>query len=83
MEKLSQELPSTSSSVREVRTPGNSCGSRNTSVSRRSVLECQIPKPLHVMPQQEVSTRTAWYTDVNWTYGEYFDELTYITYDFE
>ena len=83
MEKLPQELPGTSPSVREVRTPGNGRGSRRTCVAGRSVLERQIPKPLYVMPQPQVSTRTTWYTDVNWTYGDYFDELTYITYDFE
>jgi len=83
MEKLSEELLGTSSSVREVRTPGNGCGSRCASVARRGVLERQIPKPLHVMPQPQVSQRAGWYIDANWTYGEYFDELTYISYDSE
>lgn len=33
-------------------------------------------------PTQE-RARTEWYQDVTWTWGDYYDELTYISYDYE
>ena len=36
---------------------------------------------MHVVSQQEVSQREGWYDDATWTWGDYWDDLTYITYE--
>ena len=38
---------------------------------------------MQVMSQPKERTRTSWYEEVTWTWGDYYDELTYISYDYE
>lgn len=83
MEKLSQGVPSTSSSVRQMRTPGNGCRSHHTSKQRRQLLGWSVSTHVRQLSQPQECAGTTWYSNVNWTYGEDWDELTYITYDFE
>lgn len=41
----------------------------------------QLTKHVHAVPQSQECTGAEWYEDVNWTYGDYWDELYYITYE--
>jgi hypothetical protein len=36
---------------------------------------------VHVVSQQKVSQGEGWYDDATWTWGDYWDDLTYITYE--
>lgn len=38
---------------------------------------------MHFMSQPKERQRAEWYSNVTWTYGDYYDELAYITYDYE
>jgi len=38
---------------------------------------------MRVMSQPQECQGKEWYEHVNWTYGDYYDELHYITYDYE
>lgn len=36
---------------------------------------------MHVMSQPQECQGEGWYDDASWTWGDYWDELSYITYD--
>ena len=33
------------------------------------------------MPHAQECTGAGWYDDASWTWGDYFDDLSYITYE--
>jgi hypothetical protein len=42
------------------------------------------PQPaatVHVMPQPQERQGEGWYDDASWTWGDYYDDLCYITYE--
>lgn len=38
---------------------------------------------MQVMSHEQERQRASWYEEVTWTWGDYYDELTYISYDYE
>ncbi len=36
---------------------------------------------LHAMPQPQECQGEGWYDDATWTWGDYYDDLCYITYE--
>lgn len=49
------------------------------------LLEGTVSKYVHVMPQRQkcegTETANGWWSYVNWTHGDYHQEIIYITYD--
>lgn len=83
VENIQKGLPQTSSVVREVSSRIGGGGSRHPSDARRRLLCRTIPSVVRVMSQPQECQGKEWYEHVNWTYGDYYDELHYITYDYE
>ena len=82
MEKTTESLPSAKPSVRRVRMACKRSGPRDASNAGRGVLRRQeLTTVVYVMPQQKERTRTRWYNECTWTWGEDFEELCYITYE--
>ena len=40
-----------------------------------------IPSYVQAVPPAQECEGEGWYTHVEWTWGDYYDELTYITYE--
>lgn len=38
---------------------------------------------MQVMSHAQVSAGEGWYDDATWTWGDYWDELMYISYDYD
>jgi len=83
MEAIQKDIPTTASRLRQVRMGSNSRGPHHTSESGRQLLGWAISTHVQVMPQPQERTRASWYEEVTWTWGDYYDELTYISYDYE
>ena len=67
--------------VREVRVASNSCGSHQASQSGWRLLQRPIPGDVQELSQPQECAGTGWYDDATWTWGEYFEDLTYISYE--
>jgi len=83
METIQKDIPATTSRLRQVRMASNSGRPHYTSESGRQLLGWAIPTDVQVMSQPQERTRASWYEEVTWTWGDYYDELTYISYDYE
>jgi len=83
MEAIQKDIPTTAPRVRQVRLGSNSRGPHHTSKSRRQLLGWTISTHVQVMSHEQERQRASWYEEVTWTWGDYYDELTYISYDYE
>ena len=83
MENLSIYILKAQPLLREVWVAGHGRGPHHTSKSGRGLLERPLPSYVQAMPPAQERARAGWYDDVTWTWGDYFDELTYISYDYE
>ena len=83
MEAIQKDILTTAPCVRQVRLGSDSGGPHHTSESGRQLLGWTISTYVQVMSQPQERTRTSWYEEVTWTWGDYYDELTYISYDYE
>lgn len=83
MENLSIYISQAQPVLCQVRVASQRCGPYNASQSGRRLLERSIPSHVQAMSPTQERARTEWYQDVTWTWGDYYDELTYISYDYE
>jgi len=72
----------TTPSMRSVRMAGQRSRPHQASDAGRWLLRRSQPAAtVHAMPQPQECQGEGWYDDATWTYGDYFDDLTYITYE--
>ena len=70
------------SSVRRVRLAGQRSRSHQASNAGRWVLRSeQSAATLHAMSQPQECQGEGWYYDATWTWGDYYEDLCYITYE--
>lgn len=82
MEKTTQSIPEATPSVRSMWMAGQRSRPHQASDAGRCLLRRQQPAAtVHVMPQPQECEGAAWYDDASWTWGDYYDELSYITYE--
>ena len=75
-------VPKTTPSVRSMRLAGKRGRSHKASNARRWLLRCPQPAAtVHAMPQPQECQGKGWYDDASWTWGDYYDDLCYITYE--
>ena len=83
VENIQKELLEAQPYVRSLRMASNSGGPHQTSESRRGLLRGSLPTAVQAMPHAQECQGEGWYDDASWTWGDYFDELMYISYDIE
>ena len=83
MEAIQKDVFATAPCVRQVRMGSDSGGPHHTSKPGRQLLGWTIPTYVQVMSYEQERQRASWYQEVTWTWGDYYDELTYISYDYE
>lgn len=71
------------STLRALRVASDSGGPHTSSKSRRGLLSRSLPTAMQVMSHAQVSAGEGWYDDATWTWGDYWDELMYISYDYD
>ena len=81
MEAIKKDIPSTQPHMCQVRLDSNSGRPNQTSNAGRQLLAWSIPSYVQVVPPAQECQGEGWYDDVTWTWGDYYDELLYITYD--
>ena len=81
MEATSQDILSTQSRMRQVRVDSHGCRPHQTSDTGRQLLAWSVPSYVQAVPPAQECQGEGWYDDVTWTWGDYYDELTYITYE--
>ena len=75
-------VPQTASSVRRVRMAGQRSRPHQASNTGRCFLRRPQPAAtVHAMPQPQECQGEGWYDDATWTWGDYYDDLCYITYE--
>lgn len=75
-------VPQATPSVRSMRLAGQRSRSHQASNAGRWVLRRpQLAAIVHAMPQQKECQGEGWYDDASWTWGDYYDDLCYITYE--
>lgn len=78
---IQTELPQAQPHVRSLRMASNSGGPHQASESRRGLLPGSLPTVVQAMPHAQECQGEGWYDDASWTWGDYFDDLAYITYE--
>ena len=69
-------------SVRRVRLAGQRSRSHQASNAGRWLLRRPQPAAtVHAVPQPQECQGEGWYDDATWTWGDYYDDLCYITYE--
>ena len=82
VENITQSIPQAQHCVREVWIRCQRGGPHRASDTGRCVHgHRQSAKHVHAVPQPQECTGAEWYEEVNWTYGDYWEELYYITYE--
>ena len=81
MEAITQDIFSTQSCMCEVRVDCYSSRPHQASDAGRRLLAWSISSHVQVVPPAQECQGEGWYDDVTWTWGDYYDELVYITYD--
>jgi len=82
MEKTSQGISKAAPSVRGMRMAGQRGRSHQASDAGRCFLRRQqYAANVHFMPQPQECEGAAWYDDASWTWYDYYNELSYITYE--
>ena len=82
MEKTTQGIPKATPCVRSMRLAGQRGRPHQASNAGRRILRRQeLAAAVHVMPQPQKCQGEGWYDDASWTWGDYYDELSYITYE--
>jgi hypothetical protein len=75
-------VPQATPSVRSVRLAGQRSRSHQASNAGRWLLRRPQPAAtVHAMPQPQERQGEGWYDDASWTWGDYYDDLCYITYE--
>lgn len=81
MEATAQDIFSTQPYLCQVRLGSHSGGPHYTGDSGRQLLVRSIPSHVQAVPPAQECQGEGWYDDVTWTWGDYYDELVYITYE--
>lgn len=81
MEATTQDILSTQPRMRQVRLGSDSGRPHQASDTGRQLLAWSIPSHVQAVPPAQECQGEGWYDDVTWTWGDYYDELTYITYE--
>ena len=71
------------STLRPLRVASHRGGPHQTSESGRGLLSRSLPTTVQVMPHAQECQGEGWYDDASWTWGDYFDDLSYISYDIQ
>ena len=75
-------VPEATPSMRCVRLAGQRSRPHQASDAGRWVLRRPQPAAtVHAMPQPQECQGEGWYDDATWTWGDYYDDLCYITYE--
>jgi hypothetical protein len=75
-------IPQATPSVCSMRLAGKRSRPYQASNAGRWVLRSeQSAATLHTMPQPQECQGEGWYDDASWTWGDYYDDLCYITYE--
>ena len=75
-------IPQATPSVRSMRLAGQRSRPHQASDARRWLLRRpQLAATVHAMPQPQECQGEGWYDDASWTWGDYYDDLCYITYE--
>jgi hypothetical protein len=67
--------------MRQVRLGSDSGRPHQASDTGRQLLAWSIPSHVQAVPPAQECQGEGWYDDVTWTWGDYYEELTYITYE--
>ena len=82
MEETTQGISKATPCVCSMWMAGKCGGPHQASVPGRCLLRRQqLAAVVHVMPQPQECQGEGWYDDASWTWGDYYDDLTYITYE--
>ena len=82
MEETTQGIFEATPCVRSMRLAGKRGRSHQASNAGRCILRRQeLAAAVHVMPQPQECQGEGWYDDASWTWGDYYDDLCYITYE--
>jgi len=81
MEATTQDILSTQPRMRQVRLGSDSGRPHQASDTGRQLLAWSIPSHVQAVPPAQECQGEGWYDDVTWTWGDYYEELTYITYE--
>ena len=82
MAQTTQGISEAAPCMRSMRMAGKRSGPHQASDAGRCLLRRQqFAATVHLMPQPQECQGTAWYDDASWTWGDYYDELSYITYE--
>jgi hypothetical protein len=75
-------VPQATPSVRSVRLAGERRRPHQASNAGRWLLRRPQPAAtVHAMSQPQECQREGWYDDATWTWGDYYEDLCYITYE--
>ena len=81
MANIQTNILEAQSTLRALRVASHRGGSHQASKSGRGLLPRSLPTAVQVMPHAQECSGTGWYDDASWTWGDYFDDLSYITYE--
>ena len=81
VENIQKGIPKAAPLVRQVRVASNCSRSHHASESRWRLLQRTIPGDVQELSQPQECTGAGWYDDASWTWGDYYDDLAYITYE--
>lgn len=81
MEATKKDIPGTQPRMCRVRLDSNSCRPHQTSDAGRQLLARTIPSHVQALSPTQECQGEGWHDDVSWTWGDYYDELVYITYE--
>ena len=81
MEAIQKDIPGTQPRVHCVRIYSHGRRPHHTSHARRELLARSIPTNVQVVSPAQECQGEGWHEDVTWTWGDYYDELVYITYE--
>ena len=81
MEATTQDIPSTQPYLCQVWVDRHGCGPHQASDAGRQLLAWSISSHVQAVPPAQECQGEGWYDDVTWTWGDYYDELVYITYE--
>ena len=81
MANIQTNILEAQSTLRPLRVASHRGGPHQASESGRGLLSRSLPTTVQVMPHAQECSGTGWYDDASWTWGDYFDDLSYITYE--
>jgi hypothetical protein len=81
VENIQTSILEAQPALRQVRLACHRGRPHSPSESGRGLLCGSFPSSLQTMPHAQECQGEGWYDDATWTWGDYFDELSYVTYE--